>query len=78
MKNFFESLGTATTGMLGVSATAGGFYVSILPMVEAWLRVLSLFIGCAVGIATLVSIIRKHKSKAAVPRPSNQNEESQK
>jgi hypothetical protein len=66
MKNLFdaESLRTATTGMVGIGATGGGFYVSILPKVEAWLRIISLLIGIAVGVASLISIIRtKRKNK---------------
>jgi hypothetical protein len=77
MKMLFsaENLVTAAKGALGMSATTGGFYISILPKVEAWLRVSSLFIGCAVGLATFVSIVRKlrqHQNKN-----KNQNEEKQ-
>ena len=58
-----QNLATMFKGFVGVSATTGGVYVSILPKVEAWLRVCSLFIGCAVGIATFVSIILKSRKK---------------
>ena len=69
MKNFFdaESLRTVTKGLVGMSATGGSFYVSILPKVEAWLRIISLLIGIAVGIATLISIVRT-KNKSRKPR----------
>jgi len=72
MKNFFDAdtIITAVKGVVGLSATGGGFYVSFLPKVEAWLRVFSLLIGCAVGIVTFVSILRKHKTKSAVPTPN--------
>lgn len=46
-----------------MSATSGGFYVSTMPKIEAWLRFVSLVIGIAVGVASLVSIIRNQKNK---------------
>ena len=46
-------------GVHGILATTGGIYVSFLPQIEAWLRVLSLFIGIAVGFGTLISIVFK-------------------
>ena len=63
MKNFFnvESAVTIAKGMLGMGATSTGVYVSILPKVEAWLRLISLLVGIAVGVATLVSILRKKR-----------------
>lgn len=65
MRELFDAETVVTTvkGAVGVSATTGGFYVSVLPQVEAWLRVGSLCIGIAVGIATLVSILRNQKRK---------------
>jgi hypothetical protein len=63
MKNLInaESAVTFAKGMLGMGATGTGFYVSILPKVEAWLRLISLLVGIAVGVATLVSILRKKR-----------------
>lgn len=58
-----ENLLIAAKGAVGIGATTGSFYISILPKVEAWLRVSSLFIGCAVGIATFVSIVRKQRQR---------------
>jgi len=46
---------------IGLFATAGSITVSLLPEVEAWLRILSLVIGCAVGLFSLIAIIRKSK-----------------
>ena len=45
--------------LTGLIATASGVTVSLLPEIEAWLRVSSLLIGCAVGIASFVIILRK-------------------
>jgi hypothetical protein len=65
VRDFFdpETLATAFKGMVGVGAATGGFYVSIFPRIEAWLRLVSLLIGIAVGIASFISIIRKKKQK---------------
>ena len=60
MKDHIE---TATKGFLGMLATGSGFYVSFLPQVEAWLRILSLAIGITVGVVSLISIIARHRSK---------------
>jgi hypothetical protein len=54
-----QTLVTAAKGALGVGATTGGFYVSILPRIEAWLRIVSLVVGIAVGLVTFVSIVRQ-------------------
>ena len=48
-----------TATVTGLLATASGVTVSLLPEIEAWLRVSSLLIGCAVGIASFVIILRK-------------------
>jgi fructose-specific phosphotransferase system IIC component len=65
MKNFFdaETVVTAAKGVAGLGGAGGGFYVSFLPHVEAWLRLISLLLGIAVAVATLVSILRSKKEK---------------
>lgn len=65
MKEFFNGhiFTTSVKGMLGMSATGSSFYVSTLPEIEAWLRVISLVVGTAVGVATFISIIRHKKNK---------------
>jgi len=45
----------------GLVATATGLTVSMLPELEAWLRVASLVIGCLVGLASLYAILRNKK-----------------
>jgi fructose-specific phosphotransferase system IIC component len=69
MRDFFnaEILATAAKGAVGMSATSGGIYVSILPKVEAWLRIISLLIGIAIGVVTFISIVRA-KTKSRKPR----------
>jgi hypothetical protein len=49
----------ATASFTGLVATATGLTVSMLPEIEAWLRVVSLIIGCAVGLASLYAILRR-------------------
>jgi hypothetical protein len=48
---------------VGSTASLGAAAISILPQIEIWLRVLSLAVGLAVGIASLISIIRNMKKK---------------
>ena len=49
----------ATASFTGLLATASGITVSLLPEIEAWLRILSLVIGCAVGVVSFLVIVRK-------------------
>lgn len=51
----------ATASFTGLLATASGITVSMLPEVEAWLRVISLLIGCLVGLASLYAILKNKK-----------------
>jgi hypothetical protein len=51
----------ATASFTGLLATATGLTVSMLPELEAWLRIASLVIGCAVGLASLYAILRTKK-----------------
>ena len=51
-------------GMAGVFATATSVGISLLPEIEAWLRIVSLLVGIAVGIGSLIVIVRNwNKSK---------------
>ena len=45
-------------GLTGILATATSVGISLLPEIEAWLRIGSLCIGIVVGIASLAVIIR--------------------
>jgi hypothetical protein len=51
----------ATASFTGLLATASGITLSMLPEIEAWLRIASLVIGCAVGLASLYAILRNRK-----------------
>jgi hypothetical protein len=51
-------------GMAGVLATATSIGISLLPEIEAWLRIASLLVGITVGIGSLAVIIKNwNKSK---------------
>ena len=50
-----------SASITGLLATATGLTVSMLPELEAWLRVASLVIGCAVGLASLYAILKNRK-----------------
>lgn len=52
---------TVAKGITGVVTPLCGLVVSALPSVEAWLRITSLAIGIAVGVATLISILKKKR-----------------
>jgi len=52
----------ATASFTGLLATATGLTVSMLPELEAWLRIASLIIGCAVGLASLYAILKNRKT----------------
>jgi hypothetical protein len=50
--------------MAGVLATATSVGISLLPEVEQWLRIISLIVGIAVGLGSLIVIVRNwNKSK---------------
>ena len=56
-----ENLTTAAWGLFGVSVNGGAFYVSFLPHLEAWLRLLSLSLAIAVSIFTIYKILKNKK-----------------
>lgn len=49
-------------GALGIGSPVAGLIVSAMPEIEAWLRILSLLIGCAVGLVSLWRLIKRRKS----------------
>jgi hypothetical protein len=52
-------------GMAGVLATATSVGISFLPEVEQWLRIISLIVGIAVGIGSLIVLAKNwHKNKS--------------
>lgn len=59
IKRMNEHLHTAIKGTIGASVPIAAAVVSWLQYAKDWLQLASLLIGCAVGIATFVSIVRK-------------------
>lgn len=57
-ENIKTNIVTAFKGFAGTTSASGGIYVSLLPSVEAWLRIIALLLGIAVSIVTIWSIIR--------------------
>ena len=50
-------------GITGVIATATSVGISLLPEVEAWLRIVSLLVGIAVGVGSLIVLARNWHKK---------------
>ena len=70
-------IATGAKGVIGVGATSTGWCLSALPEIEAWLRIVSLLIGIAVGVLSLLSLLhtvfsrdKKKRAKKAVDRSS--------
>ena len=53
-----DQLKSAATGLIGSATSIGAAIYSMLPHLEAWMRFASVTIGLAVGIVTLVKILR--------------------
>jgi hypothetical protein len=56
-----DQLKTIATGLVGSATSIGAAVYSMLPHLEAWMRLASVAVGLAVGIATLVKILRDLK-----------------
>ena len=53
-----DQLKTISTGLVGSATSIGAAVYSMLPHLEAWMRLASVAVGLAVGIATLIKILR--------------------
>jgi len=53
-----ENLKTAACGLIGSATSIGAAAYSLLPHLEAGMRLASVTVGLAVGLATLVKVIR--------------------
>lgn len=53
-----DNLKTAATGLVGSATSIGAAAYSMLPHLEAGMRLASVTVGLAVGLATLIKIIR--------------------
>lgn len=56
-----DNIAVLKTGLVGGGSTVTAFIVSNMESIEAWLRVTSLLVGIAVGIATLWQICRRRR-----------------
>jgi hypothetical protein len=56
-----DQLKSAATGLIGSATSIGAAVYSMLPHLEAWMRLASVGVGLAVGIVTLVKILRDLK-----------------
>jgi hypothetical protein len=56
-----ENIITAAWGLFGVSVNGGAFYVSFLPHLEAWMRLLSLTLAIGISVFTIVKILKNKK-----------------
>jgi hypothetical protein len=50
-------------GTAGATTAIASAFVSLLPQLETGLRIASLLLGCAVGLVTLVGLLRKKNRK---------------
>lgn len=57
----FENHIALVKGAVGAGTPMIATILSYLPEIEAWLRIVSLIIGIAVGVATFLSINRRRK-----------------
>ena len=52
-------LKTLTTGLIGTGTSVGAAIYSLLPHLEAWMRLCSVTVGLAVGCVTLWKLVKK-------------------
>ena len=50
-------------GLLGMGSPAAGITVSLLAQWEQWLRLVSLALGIAVGVATFISLLQRIRNR---------------
>ena len=53
-----ENFKTAATGLIGSTTSIGAAAYSLLPHLEAGMRLASVTVGLVVGIATLIKVLR--------------------
>lgn len=63
MNYWHEHLTTVERGALGTFASLGSAAVSMVSHLEVYLRVAGLMVGLAVGIFTLISVIKDLRKK---------------
>jgi hypothetical protein len=63
MSYWHEHLTTVERGALGTFASLGSAAVSMVSHLEVYLRVAGLMVGLAVGVVTLISVIKDLRKK---------------
>ena len=63
MSYWHSQLSTVERGALGTFASLGSAAVSMVSHVEVYLRVAGLTVGLAVGIVTLISVLKDLRKK---------------
>ena len=56
-----ENFKTAATGLIGSTTSIGAAAYSLLPHLEAGMRLASVTVGLVVGLATLIKVVRDLK-----------------
>ncbi|CAB4136082.1 hypothetical protein UFOVP300_38 [uncultured Caudovirales phage] len=56
-----ENFKTAATGLIGSTTSIGAAAYSLLPHLEAGMRLASVTVGLVVGLATLIKVLRDLK-----------------
>ena len=63
MSYWHEHLTTVERGALGTFASLGSAAVSMVSHLEVYLRVAGLMVGLAVGVVTLISVVKDLRRK---------------
>ena len=63
MSYWHSHLSTVERGVLGTFASLGSAAVSMVSHLEVYLRVAGLMVGLAVGIVTLISVLKDLRKK---------------
>ncbi len=63
LEYFHHNLTTTEKGVIGTVTSIGSSAFSMLPQLETTLRVAGLFVGLAVGIVTLLSVLHDLRRK---------------
>ena len=63
MSYWHQHLSTVERGVLGTFASLGSAAVSMVSHLEVYLRVAGLMVGLAVGVVTLISVLKDLRKK---------------
>lgn len=65
--NAEQHLGTVEKGLIGTFVTSTSVAVSIVAQIEVYLRIAGLLVGLAIGVVTLLSVLRDYRRKGEKP-----------